>query len=96
MSAMENMVRTMLRAMDIDVDTVKQEVTSRIEKFEGNIETLNNTLIDIMATQRRVEQNQHAIAQALCPEVNLAPIPAPPANNGAASNDTGNSLPAII
>lgn len=93
-SAMEGMVRTMLRAMDIDVETVKAEVTTRILKFEGNIETLNNTLISIMETQARTERNLRALASVLAPDLILEPIPAPPAN-GATANGHGNALPAI-
>lgn len=95
---MEGMVRTMLRAMDVDVDVVKAEVTTRIAKFEGNIETLNNTLISIMETQARIERNQHALASALAPDLTLEPIPAPPANGASANgrHDTGTSLPAVI
>lgn len=94
-SAMEGAVRTLLRAMDIDVDEVKAEVTKRIEKFEGNIETLNNTLISIMEAQARMERNQHKIAAALAPDLELEPIPTA---NGETRNADGlrNALPAPL
>lgn len=88
MSAMEGMIRTLLKAMDVDVEDVKAEVTRRIGVFEQNINTLNETLIIIMATQARMERNQQAIASAL--NVTLEPIPAPPAQGK--SNGNGNTL----
>jgi hypothetical protein len=92
-SAMEVAIRTMLRAMDVDVEAVKAEVTSRIEKFEGNVTTLNNTLISIMEAQGRTERNLAALAAALCPEVELE---LPPAKNGVTANaNNGNALSTI-
>ena len=94
MAAMDNMVRTLLKAMDVDVDAVKEEVTKRIKAFEGNLETLNTTLITIMDTQKRIEKNQQAIAAALCPDVILEPIPT--ANGANNVNDSRAALPSPV
>lgn len=93
MAAMDNMVRTLLKAMDVDVDAVKEEVTRRIKLFEGNLDTLNGTLITIMETQKRNERNIHLIAAALCPDVILEPIPTA---NGATQDGQRNALSAPV
>lgn len=63
MSAMENMVRTVLKAMDLDVDQVKSEVTSRIVAFENNLATLNATLIAINGRLENIEKNLSALME---------------------------------
>lgn len=90
MSAMENMVRTMLKALDVDVDTVKAEVTTRIVAFEENVKTLNGTLISIMETQGRMEHNLKRLMDAQGMEYELPP--AKPINGDATHANTGNKL----
>lgn len=64
MSAMEQMVRTVLKAMNLDVVAIQKEVTSRIEMFEGNVSTLNSTLISMLQTQERIEFNLRRMMEA--------------------------------
>lgn len=45
MSAIDSMVKTLLRAMDIDPVEVEKMVTGRVKIFEDNLDLLNNTLI---------------------------------------------------
>lgn len=88
MSAMENMVRTVLSAMDIDVEKMKAEVTGRIAAFEKNVETLNDTLIKLHTRSADIESK----LDLLIAFHNLKPTAK---TNGAANvNDTGESLPA--
>lgn len=55
MSAIESMIRTILNSMDIDVEEIKEETTRRIKAFEGNLQTLNTTLINHHASLARIE-----------------------------------------
>jgi len=69
MSAMETMVRTILSSLDIDVEAMKSEVTTRIVDFENNVKTLNSTLITLMQRTSAIENKldllllHHGIAQ---------------------------------
>lgn len=71
MSAIENMMRMVLSSLDIDVEGMKTEVTSRIVAFEANIATLNATLIDHQKSLERIEQHLIVVRGAL----NVAPKP---------------------
>ena len=62
MSAMENLVKTILRALDVDVEALKTEVIGRVVAFEKNVETLNATLISLHERQQREEK----LLLALC------------------------------
>lgn len=64
MSAMEQMVRTVLKAMNLDVGAIQKEVTSRIELFEGNVNTLNGTLIDLHKVQQEIRANLKLLMEA--------------------------------
>lgn len=64
MSALETMVRTVLGALDLDVDQVKGEVTSRIKAFEANLATLNATLISLDARMSAMEKNMAALCDS--------------------------------
>ena len=55
MSAMESMIRTVLASMDIDVEAMKGEVTTRIVAFENNVRVLNNSLIAIHQKQAQLD-----------------------------------------
>lgn len=61
MSAMEGLLRTVLNVSGIDIEEVKKEVTSRITAFEGNVETLNNTLISQHHHLAQIETNMEAL-----------------------------------
>jgi len=63
MSAIEGMVRTILSALDIDVEKLKEEVTGRIKNFETNLETLNATLIALHKSNKRIEAKLDAICE---------------------------------
>jgi NAD(P)H-dependent flavin oxidoreductase YrpB (nitropropane dioxygenase family) len=63
MSAMENMVRTILKSMDIDVEAMKAEVTSRIVAFEENVKTLNSTLITLLKRTEAIENKLDALCE---------------------------------
>lgn len=67
MSAIENMMRMVLSSLDIDVEGMKTEVTSRIVAFEANIATLNATLIAISAEEKR----NAAMLEKLCTEMGI-------------------------
>lgn len=56
MTAMENAIRMVLRALDIDVESVKSDVAKRVENFEANVTTLNNTLILLHQKQRLIDE----------------------------------------
>lgn len=90
MSAMDGMVKTLLKGFGVDPEEVKGEVTKRIAAFEQNINVLNSTLVCILETQKRIERNQHRIA-AMLSIPDLEPIPTA---NGAAAHDniTGSPL----
>lgn len=93
--AMEGMVKTLMGAMGVDPEAIKVVVTERVEQFEANIKMLNETLVFIMETQKRIERNQHLMANAFnnassgiaISGMTLEPIPtANGANNAATSN----------
>ena len=65
MSAMESMIKTILKAMDLNPDVIQREVTSRIAAFEGNVQTLNATLIAHHASLANIETNLRAICAKL-------------------------------
>jgi DNA polymerase III psi subunit len=44
MSAMENMVQMVLKALNVDPDEIKKEVLTRVQQFEQNVTLLNTTL----------------------------------------------------
>lgn len=75
MSAMENMIRTVLGAMDIDVEAIKKDVVVRVEQFEANINTLNATLIAL----RNESARNAAMIESICIHLSL-PLPPPTAN----------------
>lgn len=81
MSAIENMVRVVLSAMDIDVEEIKGVLMERVNKFEENVVTLNTTLIDLLKEQRR----NAAMMEAVLTHLNL-PVP-PPTAPSEKSND---------
>lgn len=56
MSAMETMAANMLKALGIDPEAIKNEVTTRVEQFETNIDRLNNTLTRIEMRLIRIEE----------------------------------------
>jgi len=64
MSAMEGMIKTILKAMDLNPDVIQREVTSRIAAFEGNVKTLNDTLIELNKGVENLRLNQRAICAA--------------------------------
>lgn len=55
MSAIENMVRVVLGALDIDVEQIKEQVTGRVDQFEANVKTLNDTLTLLHERTTRIE-----------------------------------------
>jgi phage shock protein A len=88
MSALDKMVAALMSASGINVEDVKEQVTTRIANFEQNVTTLNNTLISIMETQRRIEHNLKRICAALnIPYEDAPPLPAPKLINGEARAD---------
>lgn len=56
MSAMENMVRMILKSFDVDPEAIKKDVLGRVEAFEANVKTLNDTLALLLETQARIEK----------------------------------------
>lgn len=56
MSAMETMAANMLKALGIDPEAIKNEVTTRVEQFEQNIDRLNGTLTRIEMRLIRIEE----------------------------------------
>jgi archaellum component FlaC len=42
---MESVVKTLVSTMGGDIDKLKSEVVTRVEAFEKNVQTLNDTLI---------------------------------------------------
>ncbi len=80
MSAIEKMIRSVLVAMNFDPDLVKTEVTSRIEQFEKNFATLNNTLISHDTHMQQFDADMEALFKHLGLErVKIEP---PSANTG--------------
>lgn len=57
MSAMENMVRMILKSFDVDPEAIKKDVLGRVEAFEANVKTLNDTLALLLETQHDLERN---------------------------------------
>lgn len=62
MSAMENMVRMILKSFDVDPEAIKKDVLGRVEAFEANVKTLNDTLALLLETQARIELKLDTIA----------------------------------
>ncbi len=87
MSAMENMVRTVLRALDVDVDTLKAEVTGRIVQFETNVQTLNTTLISLHERTARIEKT----LDALCTHLKIPTAKQTETNNVDHGSRSGNA-----
>ena len=90
MSALESMIRTVLNAMDLDVEEVKAQVTSRIKAFEQNLATLNATLISHDTRLARIEKNLVTLMAKYDLPYDLSTKGAPP--NG---HDTGGTVPSI-
>lgn len=87
MSAIDKMVSALVNAMGLNMDEVKGEVTRRIANFEGNVQTLNSTLINQYEIQRRIEHNlkRHMALSGLLYE-EAPPVPAPQMIEGTAAN----------
>lgn len=60
-TAIETMARTILRALDVDVEALKSETITRIAQFEQNVKTLNETLILLHEGVKRIEAKQDEI-----------------------------------
>lgn len=84
MSAMENMIRTVLNAMDIDVETIKTDVLQRVKQFEDSVATLNATLISLHQESKR----NAAMLESICAHLSL-PLPPPTAPITEITNGTG-------
>jgi uncharacterized coiled-coil protein SlyX len=63
MSAIENMVKVIFHALDIDVEEMKKDIAERIAMFERNVEILNATLIEHHAMLQRIEAKLDVIVQ---------------------------------
>lgn len=101
MSAMDKFLETALKAVmsasGVDMEDVKKEVTSRVEKFENNINLLNSTLVSILENQQRQERNLKILMEHHSLIYDARPEYPPTANqNGDANHaDTRNSVPSI-
>lgn len=63
MSAIENLLKTVLKVSGINIEEVKTDVTQRIAAFEANVSTLNNTLISHDQRIARIEKMLEALLQ---------------------------------
>lgn len=64
MSAIENLLKTVLKVSGINIEEVKGEVTGRIAAFENNVKTLNETLISLAHRQGDLETNLARMMEA--------------------------------
>lgn len=87
MSAIETLIKTVLNHLDLDVEVLKEQVTSRIKAFETNVETLNATLIAHHKSLARIED---AIARV---EAQISTIDIFASADERKPNGTGNALP---
>lgn len=67
MSAIENMIKMVLNALDIDADTIKNEVTTRVQQFETNVQTLNAAV-----TRNAIDNHRNTVMlESICKHLNL-------------------------
>ncbi|MDE2019761.1 MAG: hypothetical protein KGJ13_05455 [Patescibacteria group bacterium] len=83
MSAIENMVRALLRHLNIDEQELKKNVIERVQQFEAHISTLNSTLIAHHEALARIERSlerieQYIVSTANERENNVRPITGTP------------------
>lgn len=67
MGTMENLVKIILNSLDLDVDGIKAEVTTRISAFETNVSVLTTAL---SALQYDVAHNR-AMLEAICAKLDI-------------------------
>ena len=72
MSAIENMIKMVLNALDIDADTIKTEVTNRVQQFEVNVNSLNAAV-----TRNAIDNTRNAVMlERICEHLGLEVPPA--------------------
>ncbi len=95
MSAMdkmlENLVTTVLKSMDIDVETLKATVTTHIANFERNVQAMNDTLAAHQKSLERIEIRIASVQEKL--GLPITPPTASKEKKHVNGNDPGGRLP---
>lgn len=93
MSAVEKMLATALKALDLPVEEIKAQVTTRIAQFEQNVKSVETALITIMRRQEQHDAILRAIAAQLGLNYERIEFPAPATKEN--ENGHGNSAAQI-